>query len=71
MYKSVRNLIYVRIFICKMHKSSFLSCNWGGKLEVLPEVDVENPECSLHMRGSEWLILSGFVTKSFQALASR
>jgi hypothetical protein len=48
-----------------------LSCKWGGKLEVLPEVDVENPECSLHMRGSEWLILSGFVTKSFQALARR
>ncbi len=48
-----------------------MSYKWGGKLEVLPEVDVENPECSLHMRGSEWLILSGFVTKSFQALASR
>ncbi|KAH9559610.1 hypothetical protein CY35_06G068800 [Sphagnum magellanicum] len=26
---------------------------------------------SLHMRGSEWLILSGFVTKSFQASVSR
>ncbi len=48
-----------------------MSCRCGGKLEVLPEVDVENPECSLHMRGSEWLILSGFVTKSFQASVSR